>query len=205
MIFLAAILGIAVLSGATASLVGFGIGSMLTPLLALQVGTDLAVAAVALPHAFATGLRCWRLRRAIERDVLTSFGLLSAAGGLAGAVAYSQLNAAALTRVLGGLLVLTAIAQLSGLASRWHPRGAVVGVVGLASGFFGGIAGNQGGLRAAALAAFRLSPLAFVATSTATGLMVDAARAPVALPASSRLRSACWACGCSLHPIGSVR
>lgn len=190
MIFLAAIFGIAVLSGATASLVGFGIGSMLTPLLALQVGTDLAVAAVALPHAFATGLRCWRLRRAIDRDVLKSFGLLSAAGGLAGAVAYSQLDAAALTRVLGGLLVLTAVAQLSGLASRWHPRGAVVGVVGLASGFFGGIAGNQGGLRAAALAAFRLAPLAFVATSTATGLMVDAARAPVYLyTAGAALRS----------------
>ncbi|MBA3641215.1 MAG: TSUP family transporter [Acidobacteria bacterium] len=94
MIFLAAIFGIAVLSGATASLVGFGIGSMLTPLLALQVGTDLAVAAVALPHAFATGLRCWRLRRAIDRDVLKSFGLLSAAGGLAGAFAYSQLDGA---------------------------------------------------------------------------------------------------------------
>ena len=78
-------------------------------------------------------------------------------GGLAGAFAYSQLEAVVLTRVLGGLLVLTAVAQLAGLAKRWHPRGAVVGVVGFASGFFGGIAGNQGGLRAAALPAMRAS------------------------------------------------
>jgi uncharacterized membrane protein YfcA len=180
-IFLAAILGVAVLSGATASLVGFGIGSMLTPLLALHVGTELAVAAVALPHAVATALRCWRLRREIDWQVLKGFGLLSAIGGLGGAFAYSQLDAVVLTRILGGLLVLTAVAQLAGLATRWQPRGTVVGVVGFASGFFGGIAGNQGGLRAAALTAFRLSPLAFVATSTATGLLVDAARAPIYL------------------------
>ena len=180
-LFLGAVFAIAVLSGATASLVGFGIGSMLTPLLALQLGTDIAVAAVALPHALATALRCWRLRGSIDWSVLKGFGLLSAAGGLAGAFSYRGLDADALTRVLGGLLVLTAVTQLSGLAKNWHPRGGAVGAIGFASGFFGGIAGNQGGLRAAALAAFNLTPLAFVATSTAIGLLVDAVRTPVYL------------------------
>ena len=178
-LFLAAVFGIAILSGATAALVGFGIGSMLTPLLALRLGMDLAVAAVAIPHAIATALRCWRLRRSIDWSVLKGFGLLSAAGGLTGALVYTMLEAGALKRVLGGLLVLTSVAQFSGLAERWHPRGLAVALLGLGSGFFGGLAGNQGGLRAAALAAFSLSPLAFVATSTATGLLVDAARAPV--------------------------
>src|SRR5262245_12505918 len=74
----------AVLSGATASIAGFGIGSVLTPLVALHVATPVAVAAVALPHALATALRCWRLRAAIEWKVLRDFGLLSAAGGFAG-------------------------------------------------------------------------------------------------------------------------
>lgn len=190
--FLAAVFAVAVLSGATASLVGFGIGSMLTPLLALQLGTDIAVAAIALPHAAATALRCWRLRRGIDWSVLKRFGLLSALGGLAGALVYTRLDAGALTRVLGGLLVLTAVAQLAGLAARWRPHGISVGVLGLASGFFGGIAGNQGGLRAAALTAFRLSPLAFVATSTATGLLVDAARAPVYLLTAGSALLALW-------------
>lgn len=39
--------------------------------------------------------------------------------------------------------------------------------------------GNQGGIRSAALLAFPLSPRAFVATATATALIVDAARVPV--------------------------
>ena len=44
--FVVAIFLAAIFSGATASLVGFGIGSLLTPLLALQLGMDVAVAAV---------------------------------------------------------------------------------------------------------------------------------------------------------------
>ena len=190
--FLAAVFGVAVLSGATASLVGFGIGSMLTPLLALQLGMDTAVAAVALPHAVATAIRCWRLRRSIDWNVLKRFGVLSAIGGLAGALVYTTLDAGVLKRVLGGLLILTSIAQFSGLASRWHPKGATVALLGLGSGFFGGIAGNQGGLRAAALSAFALSPLAFVATSTATGLLIDAARTPVYLYSAGSTVLALW-------------
>src|SRR5918995_2166426 len=124
MIFLTAVFAVAVLSGATASLVGFGIGSMLTPLLGLQLGMDTAVAAVALPHAVATAIRCWRLRGSIDWNVLKRFGLLSALGGLAGALVYMRLDAAALKRVLVALPVLTSVAQFSALAAHWHPRGA---------------------------------------------------------------------------------
>jgi uncharacterized membrane protein YfcA len=172
---------VAVVSGATASVVGFGIGSLLTPLLAARYGMDVAVAAVMIPHALATAFRCWRLRKSVDRDVLVRFGLLSAAGGLAGALLYTRLGPTTLARVLGVLLLLTAAAQLTGLARRWQPRGPLVAMLGFASGFFGGLAGNQGGLRAAALGSFALSPAAFVATATATALLVDLARAPVYL------------------------
>jgi uncharacterized membrane protein YfcA len=189
---LVALFVVAILSGATAAIIGFGIGSLLTPMLASAIGMDLAVAAVAIPHAVATALRCWRLRKSIDWTVLKGFGLLSAAGGLAGALAYARLDAAQLSRVLGALLVLTALAQFSGLVARWRPHGLAVGLLGLGSGFFGGIAGNQGGLRAAALTAFDLSPLPFIATKTAIGLLVDAARAPVYLFVTGRTLLALW-------------
>lgn len=180
-LFSLVVLFVATLSGATAAVVGFGIGSLLTPLLALRFGTNTAVAAVAIPHALATALRCWRLRSHVDRRVFLRFGIVSAAGGLAGALLYTRLGSVALTRILGGLLLLTATAQLTGWSSRLHPRGPIVAFLGLTSGFFGGVAGNQGGLRAAALTAFRLSPAAFVATATAIGLLVDVARTPVYL------------------------
>jgi uncharacterized membrane protein YfcA len=179
MIFLAVLFVAAVLSGATASVAGFGIGSVLTPLVALRVATPLAVAAVAIPHAIATALRCWRLRRDITWEVLREFGLLSAAGGLAGALLNARFSNRALTIVLGLLLLATAVAAFTEWTARWRPRGPLVWIFGLASGFFGGIAGNQGGLRAAALLSWSLPPAAFVATATATGLLVDFARAPI--------------------------
>lgn len=57
----------------------------------------------------------------------------------------------------------------------------MVWVLGALSGFFGGVVGNQGGLRAAALSAFALEPTVFVATSTTIGVAIDLVRTPVYL------------------------
>jgi uncharacterized membrane protein YfcA len=192
-VFLVAVFIVAILSGATATVVGFGIGSLMTPLLAIRFGTTIAVALVTIPHAAATAVRCWRLRAHVDRTVLARFGLLSAVGSLVGALIYTRLGPGILTRVLGGLLLLTAAAQLTGWASHWRPKGPVVAVFGLMSGFFGGVAGNQGGLRSAALTAFGLPPLGLVATATATGLVVDAARTPVYLWNSGSILLSLWA------------
>ncbi|MFN2565134.1 MAG: TSUP family transporter [Gemmatimonadaceae bacterium] len=177
--FVVALFAVAVLSGATAAVAGFGIGSLLTPFLAALVDTPSAIAAVAVPHAAATALRFWRLRAAVDWSVIRTFGVLSALGGLAGALLYARLSSRTLTIVLGLLLVTTAAAGLTGWATRWRATRPTAAGLGLLSGFFGGIAGNQGGLRAAALLGFGLAPATFVATSTAIALLVDAARTPI--------------------------
>jgi uncharacterized membrane protein YfcA len=178
-VFLFGVFVLAVLSGGTAAVAGFGIGSLLTPLLAASFGTATAVAAVAIPHAAATALRCWRLRANIDWTVVRSFGLLSAAGGLIGALLYTRFSNAALTLTLGLLLLSTTVATIVDLPSRVRVSGAVVSVLGLLSGLFGGLAGNQGGLRAAAMLSLSLSPLRYVATATATAMLVDLVRTPI--------------------------
>ncbi len=172
---------IAFVAGATASVVGFGIGSLLTPLIAVRYGTDVAVAVVALPHLGGGLLRGWLLRRSIDRRVVVRFGILSAIGGLVGALVFARLSPSVLTRILGLLLLLTASAGISRWSERWTPRGILPWVFGALSGFFGGVVGNQGGLRAAALSTFGLAPAAFVATSTFIGVIVDVVRVPVYL------------------------
>ena len=172
---------VSLVAGATGSIVGFGIGSLLTPLLAVRYGIDLAIAAVALPHLGGGLLRGWRLRAAVDRRVLVRFGILSAIGGLIGALIFARLEPQALGRILGALLLLTAAAGVTEWSDRWKPGGPLVWALGALSGFFGGVVGNQGGLRAAALSAFRLEPTAFVATSTAIGVLIDLVRAPVYL------------------------
>ncbi len=180
-LFLLAVFAIGVLSGGTAAVVGFGIGSLLTPLLTLRLSTDLAVAAVALPHLLATALRFVRLAPAVDRPTFLRFGLCSAAGGLAGALLQRELAGPALLGTLGALLIATGLASQSGDFGGRRPAPAAALALGSLSGLFGGLAGNQGGLRAAGLLAFDLQPRAFLATSTAVALAVDLARTPVYL------------------------
>lgn len=167
------------MAGAVASVVGFGIGSLLTPLLAVRVGTQLAVAAISIPHVFATALRFWRLRAHVDRRVLVNFGITSAAGGLVGALLHSFATNRVLAIAFGFILIFVGMSELTGLARRMRFHGSVAWIAGAVSGLFGGLVGNQGGIRSAALLGFDVDKQAFVATATAIGLVVDAARMPV--------------------------
>jgi uncharacterized membrane protein YfcA len=166
-------------AGAIASVAGFGVGSVLTPVLALRLDTRLAVAAVSIPHLAATSLRLWMMRRDVDWRLLRGFGLASAAGGLAGALLQRRAGGRTLDLVFGGLLLLAGLGELTGLARRVRLRGKAAWVAGALSGVFGGLVGNQGGIRSAALLGFDVPRDAFVATATAIALAIDLARMPV--------------------------
>jgi uncharacterized membrane protein YfcA len=178
-VFAIAVFFVAVLASGIASIAGFGIGSLLTPLLSLQFGMKTAVAAVSVPHVIATALRFWRLRRDVDRRVLLSFGALNAAGSLAGALLHVWVNNPILSIVLGILLVSAGVTGVLGYADRMRFGKTTAWFAGLASGAFGGLVGNQGGIRAAAMLGLGIQGPAFVATATAIGLVVDAVRMPV--------------------------
>lgn len=170
---------VAVVAGAVASVSGFGIGSLLTPTLALQLDPRLAVAAVSVPHLAGTALRFWMLRGHVDRGVLLTFGATSAAGAFAGTVAGAFVRPAALRFLVGAMLVVVGASEIGGWLRRTRFDGAAAWVAGAVSGLFGGLVGNQGGLRAAAMLGFDLPKTSFVATATAIALVVDAARMPV--------------------------
>lgn len=176
-----AIVLVAVAAGGVATIAGFGVGSLLTPLLTSAYGAKLAVAIVAIPHAIATAVRLWWLRREINRTVFSRFGTASAAGGLAGALIFVRADNRALGRTLGVLLVCVGIVELAGAARRLRCPSRWAWVAGAVSGLFGGMVGNQGGVRSAGLLAFDLRPREFVATAAATALLVDAVRVPIYL------------------------
>ena len=170
-----------VFGGAVASIAGFGIGSLLTPAIAVTAGTKLAVAAVSVPHAIGTSIRFWRLRRHIDWAIVRSFGATSAAGGLTGALLNTWATSRALEVVFGSLLILAGASQVTGFAKRWRLRGPLAWLGGALSGFFGGLVGNQGGIRTAAMLGFDVDKRQFVATTTAVALLIDLARVPVYL------------------------
>jgi uncharacterized membrane protein YfcA len=176
------ILGIvAVAAGSIASVAGFGIGSLLTPVMASREGIGVAVVAVSIAHFFGTFLRFMMLRKSLDRQVLLTFGLASAAGGIAGAFLHNVFQNIVLTVVFGCLLLLAGISGLTGLSEKVKFRGIVAWLLGGLSGMFGGLVGNQGSIRSGALLGFGLDRDRFVATATGIALMVDVARLPVYL------------------------
>jgi len=175
----------AAIAGSIAAVAGFGIGSLLTPLLALRFGTKLAVAIVSVPHFVGTAVRFTTLWRHVDRRVLIRFGVLSAAGGLAGALLNAKATSPALTIVFGLLLLFAGASTLFGLTETMRFGRKTAWIAGAVSGLFGGLVGNQGGIRSAALLGFDIEKESFVATATAIGLIVDGARMPVYIATQS--------------------
>jgi uncharacterized membrane protein YfcA len=192
-LILVLLLPVAIFAGGVAAIAGFGIGSLMTPLLAIEFGTRTAVLLVAIPHAVATALRLWLLRADVDRHVLLTFGTASFIGGLVGAFFLTVFASRTMGIILGVLLVFSGLGGLTGLTARMRiPAGPWAVTAGVASGAFGGLVGNQGGIRAAALLQFGLSPAATVATATGIALAVDAARLPIYLVTGGEAIAANW-------------
>jgi uncharacterized membrane protein YfcA len=194
------LLAVSILAGLVAGVAGFGIGSFITPVLAFTAGTGIAVAAVSIIHFFGTLLRFVLWRMEVNWKVLISFGLMSAAGGLVGALLHNILFNQILTIIFGCLLVFSGASILSGLSDKLHFKGVFAWIAGGISGFFGGLVGNQGGIRSAAMFGFKLDRKAFIATATGIALLVDIVRMPVYLATQLKELLAIW----PLILIGSV-
>jgi uncharacterized membrane protein YfcA len=116
----------------------------------------------------------------------------SAAGGLVGALLHERTNGSALSVVFGLLLLFVAASEVTGLSRRLRFEGPMAWIAGGTSGLLGGLVGNQGGIRSAALLGMDLQRQSFVATATAVGLAVDAARMPVYMVTTGSAIAAIW-------------
>lgn len=182
----------ALFAGAVASVAGFGIGSLLTPILAMQIDIKLAVAIVTFPHFVATAIRFYMLRSHLRKSILFHFGILSVVGSVYGAAIHNTLSNPVLTVVFAGMLIFAGLSGLSGMNKKLHLGKRSAWIAGAMSGLFGGLVGNQGGIRSAALLAFDLSPQQFVATATAIALIVDVARMPVYMLSEGQQLAHSW-------------
>jgi uncharacterized membrane protein YfcA len=68
---------------------------------------------------------------------------------------------------------------LTGLSKKMRFGKKIAWLGGALSGLLGGLVGNQGGVRSAAMLGFNLEAKTFVATATAIALIVDGARMPI--------------------------
>lgn len=174
---------------------GFGLGTILLPAFALFFPTDLAVAMTAVVHLLNNVFKLALLGRHADRGVVLRFGLpavlasfvgAGALVGLSGLVPLASWSWGArsfsiepLNLAMAALMVAFALLEVSPAVDRLEFPARWLPVGGLLSGFFGGLSGHQGALRAAFLVRAGLSKEAFLATGISVACLVDLTRLSV--------------------------
>jgi uncharacterized membrane protein YfcA len=174
---------------------GFGLGTLLMPVVAVFFPVVTAVAITAFVHLLNNLFKLTTLWRDIHWHTTLYFGLpallatIPGAWLLAGMSSFAPLASYTLVGldatvtpiklVVGILLILFALAEWYSLATRLHIDSRYLPLGGLLSGFFGGLSGHQGAFRSAFLLHAGLDTKAFVACNAAIAALVDITRLAV--------------------------
>jgi len=189
------ICSVALIASALTLVSGFGLGTLLMPAFAVFFPLPAAIAATAIVHLannlFSLGL----VARYADRRVLIAFGIPATFAALLGAATLRMLSKVAplyvwrlsahaceittVKLVIAALIIAFALLDLLPVFSRLNIGRRFLPLGGALSGFFGGLSGHQGTLRAAFLVRAGLSKETYVGMNVVCGVLVDVARLAV--------------------------
>jgi uncharacterized membrane protein YfcA len=171
---------------------GFGLGTILLPVFALFFPVEVAVAATAVVHALNNLFKLGLLAKHAVPRLIVVFGIPAVLGAFPGAILLTRLASGAplwvwragprecvvtpIGLVMGVLILVFAAVELVPTLHRFRAGPKWLPLGGLLAGFFGGLSGHQGALRAAFLSPLGLRPESFVATQATLAILVDVSR-----------------------------
>ena len=164
------------------TMAGFGAATILTPIAALFMDVKTAIAVVACFHLFGNASRLVFFGRHIHWKTWLQFGLTGVLFSVIGAQVTTRIPSAVVQLLFGIFLLLYVGWSVRGSERLRLPRtpATLIGG-GAASGFVAGLLGTGGAIRSACLLIFDLPTDAYIGTSAAIALVVDATRLPVYL------------------------
>jgi len=183
------------------TMAGFGAATVLTPIAAWFLDIKTAIALVAAFHLIGNASRLVFFGRFINWRTWLLFGVTGVALSGIGARVAATLPSPMIQAAFGAFLLLyvAASSMSSWLVLPSHPLTLLGG--GIASGFVAGLLGTGGAIRSACLLAFRLPKEAYLGTSAAIALVVDATRLPIYLAERLLPVSMAWLVA-ALVPVG---
>jgi uncharacterized membrane protein YfcA len=171
---------------------GFGLGTILMPVVAIFFPIPIAVAITAVVHLLNNLFKLGLLWRNVSRRVLVGFGLPALFAAIPGALLldylslldpvyqYTWINQEhTITPVklaAGFLLIVFATAEMIPFLSKLTRHQVGLSAGGILSGFFGGLSGHQGAFRSAFLINAGLGKEQFIATNAGIAALVDISR-----------------------------
>lgn len=175
------------LASAAGTVTGFGTSTIMIPVLVMFLPPVEAIFLVAVIHWFGNVWKVLLFRRGIDLRLILLFGVTGFMASFLGALVSLGTEAAILLRLLGGFLVLYALFLLVKPRFAVPARDGVAVGGGVLSGFFAGMFGIGGAIRAMFLSAFDLPKAVYIATAGAIGLLVDSTRIAAYLAGGTEL------------------
>ncbi len=168
---------------------GFGLGTILMPVIAIFFPLPIAISLTAITHLFHNLLKTSLLWRMINWTIAIRFGVTALAASIPGALLLKKLSEFApikeysfweirgeisILHICVGLLLILFASTEAIPHKMYRIKNLFIG--GAISGFFGGLSGNQGALRSVFLINTNLDKSAFIGTNAIIAVVVDVAR-----------------------------
>lgn len=160
---------------------GFGLATMLTPVVLFWLPPHEAIAVVAIIHGAHNAWKLKLLRNSVDFNAVKRYGWALIVGAIIGAVLHSYIPSNPLLLVVGLALIILPILSATERWTNIRLPDSEDRIGGFGSGFFGGLTGHQGALRAMFLQRRLPDKAAYAATASVLALAVDLTRIPIYL------------------------
>ncbi|MEZ5497651.1 MAG: sulfite exporter TauE/SafE family protein [Gammaproteobacteria bacterium] len=174
---------------------GFGLGTLLMPVVALFFPLEIAIGITAIVHLANNFFKIGLLYKHVNWQVFLRFGITALVFAFIGAKALQGLaesnlhvgytifqhsfDTSLFQFIIGWLILIFVVLELIPAFSRLSFDKKYLPIGGIISGFFGGLTGNQGAFRSMFLIKSGLTKEQFIATGVMVAIMVDITRLSV--------------------------
>ena len=170
---------VTILAAALTVPAGFGLATMLTPVVLLWLPPHEAIAVVAIIHGAHNAWKLKLLRSCVDYTAVKRYGWALVIGAIIGAVLHSHIPSNPLLLIVGVALIILPILSVTERWTNIRLPDTEDRIGGFGSGFFGGLTGHQGALRAMFLQKRLPDKVAYAATASILALAVDLTRIPI--------------------------
>jgi uncharacterized membrane protein YfcA len=171
---------------------GFGLGTLLVPVFGLFFPIEIAIMLTAIVHFLNNIFKLTLLGKNANQKIVFRFGIPAILFAFLGAYLLSLLNdmhaileykignntfeIMPIKLSIGMVLLFFSLFEIIPSLSKLQFDQKYLPLGGVLSGFFGGLSGNQGALRAAFLIRANLSPQSYIATGVVIACLIDISR-----------------------------
>lgn len=182
-----AILIVVIVASVVGTMTGFGLSTIMVPVMILFYPMPQTLLFVGAIHWFGDLWKLILFREGIRWRLILSFGLPGIVATVFGARLVFAVPGPALYRILGLFLIVYVGFLIARSAFRIGQTTATAVTGGAISGFFAGVFGMGGAIRSLFLSAFDLPKAIYLATAGAIALAVDTARVATYISQGTRL------------------